>query len=90
MADTRRDVIMDTLHGVRLFFSGREKKSYTADEIVELIDRIAMGKELDENGFTYYEAAELLRRIEDVKAGRNIVVQEFDSIEDFERFFATS
>lgn len=72
MTNERRDVELTTLYGVRLFFSGREKKNYTTDEIVELIDRIAMGKELDANGLTFFEAAELLRRYESAKAG-NVV-----------------
>lgn len=38
---------------------------------------------LDENGFTPEFAAELRRRVEDVKAGRNVVIQKIDSIEDF-------
>lgn len=38
---------------------------------------------LDENGFTPEFAAELRRRAEDVKAGRNVVIQKIDSIEDF-------
>lgn len=41
----RQDVIMATLYELRLIFAGGEKKEYTTDEIVELLDKIAMAKE---------------------------------------------
>lgn len=41
----RQDVKMATLYELRLIFASGEKKEYTTDEIVELLDKIAMAKE---------------------------------------------
>ena len=40
---------------------------------------------LDENGFTPEEAAEILRAVEDVKAGRNVVIQTLEEWRNMER-----
>lgn len=41
----RQDTKMATLYELRLIFSNGEKREYTAEEIVELLDKIAMAKE---------------------------------------------
>ena len=41
----RKDAKMATLYELRLLFSQGEKKEYTTEEIVELLDKIAMTKE---------------------------------------------
>ena len=41
----RRDTKMAMLYELRLIFSNGEKKEYTTEEIVELLDKIAMAKE---------------------------------------------
>lgn len=41
----RQDTKMATLYELRLIFSSGEKKEYTTEEIVELLDKIAMAKE---------------------------------------------
>ncbi len=41
----RRDAKMAALYELRLIFSKGEKKEYTTEEIVELLDKIAMAKE---------------------------------------------
>lgn len=38
-------VKMSTLYELRLIFANGEKKEYTKEEIVELLDKIAMAKE---------------------------------------------
>ncbi len=43
----RQDAKMAVLYELRLIFSNSEKKEYTTDEIVELLDKIAMEKEQD-------------------------------------------
>ncbi len=40
-----QSVKMSTLYELRLIFTNREKTEYTKDEIVELLDKIAMAKE---------------------------------------------
>ncbi len=41
----RQDTKMATLYELRLLFAQGEKKEYTREEIVELLDKIAMAKE---------------------------------------------
>lgn len=41
----RQDTRMATLYELRLIFSNGEKKNYTTEEIVELLDKIATAKE---------------------------------------------
>ena len=41
----RRDTKMATLYELRLIISSGEKKEYTKEELVELLDKIAMAKE---------------------------------------------
>lgn len=41
----RQDTKMATLYELRLIFSTGEKKEYTTEEIVELLDKLAMAKE---------------------------------------------
>ena len=41
----RQDTKMATLYELRLLFSNGEKKEYTKEEIVELLDKIAMAKD---------------------------------------------
>ncbi len=41
----RQDTKMATLYELRLIFTNGEKKQYTTDEIVELLDKIATAKE---------------------------------------------
>ena len=41
----RMDTKMATLYELRLIITSGEKKEYTADEIVELLDKIAMAKD---------------------------------------------
>lgn len=43
----RKDAKMATLYELRLIFTNGEKKEYTRDEIVELLDKIATAKEQD-------------------------------------------
>ncbi len=40
-----QSVKMSTLYELRLIFTNGEKTEYTKDEIVELLDKIAMAKE---------------------------------------------
>ncbi len=40
-----QSVKMSTLYELRLIFTNGEKKEYTKEEIVELLDKIAMAKE---------------------------------------------
>lgn len=42
-----KSVKMATLYELRLLFTQGEKKEYTKDEIVELLDKIATAKEQD-------------------------------------------
>lgn len=42
-----QNVKMSTLYKLRLIFTMGEKKEYTKDEIVELLDKIAIAKEQD-------------------------------------------
>lgn len=41
----RKDVKMAILYELRLIFTSGEKKQYTTEEIVELLDKIATAKE---------------------------------------------
>lgn len=41
----RKDVKMATLYELRLIFANGKKAEYSKDEIVELLDKIAMAKE---------------------------------------------
>lgn len=41
----RKDAQMATLYELRLLFTQSEKEQYTKQEIVELLDKIAMTKE---------------------------------------------
>ena len=41
----RKDAKMATLSELRLMFANSEKAEYSKDEIVELLDKIAMAKE---------------------------------------------
>ena len=41
----RQDTKMATLYELRLIFSNGEKKEYSVEEIVELLDKLAMAKE---------------------------------------------
>ncbi len=41
----RKDTKMATLYELRLIFSNGEKKDYTKEEIVELLDKLAIAKE---------------------------------------------
>lgn len=43
----RKDTKMATLYELRLIFTNGEKKEYTREEIVELLDKIATAKEQD-------------------------------------------
>lgn len=43
----RKDTKMATIYELRLLFSSGEKKEYTVEEIVELLDKIAMAKDQD-------------------------------------------
>ena len=46
MADKeRQDAKMATLYELRLIFSTGEKKEYTTEEILELLDKIAQAKD---------------------------------------------
>ncbi len=40
-----QSVKMSTLYEIRLLFTQMDKKEYTTDEIVELLDKIAMTKD---------------------------------------------
>lgn len=40
----RKDTQMATIYELRLIFSGGEKDQYSRDEIVELLDKIALAK----------------------------------------------
>lgn len=44
----RQDTKMATLYELRLIFTNGEKKEYTIDEIVELLDKHAMAKEQEQ------------------------------------------
>lgn len=41
----RQDTKMATLYELRLIFTNGEKKEYTTEEIVELLDKLAMAKD---------------------------------------------
>ena len=41
----RRDAKLATLYELRLIFSAGDKREYTTEEIVDLIDKLAMAKE---------------------------------------------
>ncbi|MBR1738546.1 MAG: hypothetical protein IJ736_16325 [Firmicutes bacterium] len=41
----RQDTKMATLYEIRLILTNGDKKEYTIDELVELIDKLAMEKE---------------------------------------------
>ena len=41
----RQDTKMATLYELRLIFTNGDKKEYTTEEIVELLDKLAMAKE---------------------------------------------
>ena len=41
----RQDTKMATLYELRLIFTNGEKQNYTTEEIVELLDKIALAKE---------------------------------------------
>ena len=41
----RQDTKMATLYELRLIFTNGEKKDYSTEEIVELLDKLAMAKE---------------------------------------------
>ncbi|MCM1228214.1 MAG: hypothetical protein NC320_12500 [Clostridium sp.] len=41
----RQDTKMATLYELRLIFTNGEKNNYTTEEIVELLDKIAIAKE---------------------------------------------
>ena len=41
----RLDARMALLYELRLLFTGGEKNNYSTDEIVELLDKLAMAKE---------------------------------------------
>lgn len=41
----RQDTKMATLYELRLIFSSGDKKNYSIEEIVELLDKLAMAKE---------------------------------------------
>ncbi len=43
----RRDVKMATLYELRLIFTNGDKKEFTTEEIVELLDKIALAKDQD-------------------------------------------
>ena len=43
----RRDVKMATLYEQRLIFTNGDKKEFTTEEIVELLDKIALAKDQD-------------------------------------------
>ncbi|MCM1523185.1 MAG: hypothetical protein NC120_01895 [Ruminococcus sp.] len=44
----RQDIKMATLYELRLIFSSGEKKNYTVEEIVEMLDKIAIAKEQEQ------------------------------------------
>lgn len=44
----RQDTKMATLYELRLIFSSGEKKEYTTEEIVELLDKLAIAKEQEQ------------------------------------------
>ena len=41
----RQDTKMATIYELRLIFTNGEKKNYTTEEIVELLDKLALAKE---------------------------------------------
>lgn len=41
----RQDAKMATIYELRLIFTNGEKKNYTTEEIVELLDKLALAKE---------------------------------------------
>ncbi|MBD5129580.1 MAG: hypothetical protein HDT43_06615 [Ruminococcaceae bacterium] len=41
----RQDTKMATIYQLRLIFSNGEKKNYSIEEIVELLDKLALAKE---------------------------------------------
>ncbi len=41
----RQDTKMATLYELRLIFTNGEKKNYSTEEIVELLDKLAIAKE---------------------------------------------
>ena len=74
--DEREFTRQTLLYELRLIFSNGKKKQYTVDEICKILDKVAQGKykkPLDKNGFDAATVVELKRRMEDIKAGRNIV-----------------
>lgn len=49
MADReRQDTKMATLYELRLIFTNGNKKEYTTEEIVELLDKLAIAKEQEQ------------------------------------------
>lgn len=44
----RQDTKMATLYELRLIFTSGEKKEYTTEEIVELLDKLALAKEQEQ------------------------------------------
>ncbi|MCM1054413.1 MAG: hypothetical protein NC394_02725 [Bacteroides sp.] len=44
----RQDTKMATLYELRLIFTNGDKKNYTIEEIVELLDKLAMAKEQEQ------------------------------------------
>ena len=43
--EERQDTKLATIYELRLLFSTGEKKEYTREELLELLDKIAMAKE---------------------------------------------
>ena len=44
----RKDTKMATIYELRLLFTSGEKRTYTVEEIAELLDKIAAAKEPDD------------------------------------------
>ena len=44
----RQDTIMAILYELRLIFTNGDKKEYTTEEIVELLDKLALAKEQEQ------------------------------------------
>lgn len=44
MGTEKEDTQLATIYELRLIFSGGEKEQYSRDEIVELLDKIALAK----------------------------------------------
>ncbi len=53
----RQDTKMATLYELRLIFTNGEKKEYTTEEIVELLDKLAMAKEQEAWNHVYTKTA---------------------------------